>query len=505
MATFNRTLPLILLFITTAFAQPSYIVTTSADTNDGTCDAHCTLREAILASDATEGGTIVFSGMAPNDATIAVSTPLPLLWHPTTIDGTTHPDGRVALDGQALTLPTSENIGLRIRSACLIRGLAVHSFPWIGIEVGGSEGSRIEDTYIGTDLSGMMALGNRFGIHAYVAMDLVVERSVIAGNDGDGLNFFASGGITLRGSYVGVAADGVTPLGNGGDGVDFMSQFEPQYTIGGDDPDAGNVIAYNEGAGVLVQSTSFDGNAIVGNRIFANGGIGIDLGGNGRTLNDPGDADTGPNEFQNYPDLFSAVIDAQDDLIVEYGVDCDEANVTYPLNTEFFLADAAGTGSTLFLGRDTYTLEDHGDGPTPGVKTVNLGNAVELGVMPSDRLVSTATDSASNSSEFSPPLSLATTTLGDHIDFRRGPILDTVYPNPVADTATLRFSLDKGAIVSITVFDVLGREMARLLDGLTPAGDHLIRLYAGVWPSGVYVVRLETENVVSTQRVTIAH
>ena len=47
-------------------------------------------------------------------------------------------------------------------------------------------------------------------------------------------------------------------------------------------------------------------NAIRENRIHSNGGIGIDLGTDGVTGNDAGDADAGPNNLQNFPVLISA-------------------------------------------------------------------------------------------------------------------------------------------------------------------------------------------------------
>ena len=45
------------------------------------------------------------------------------------------------------------------------------------------------------------------------------------------------------------------------------------------------------------------GNRIVGNRIWSNAGLPIDLGADGPTPNDPGDADDGPNLLVNSPDL----------------------------------------------------------------------------------------------------------------------------------------------------------------------------------------------------------
>ena len=49
-------------------------------------------------------------------------------------------------------------------------------------------------------------------------------------------------------------------------------------------------------------------NAIEGNSIFSNGGLGIDLNGNGfPEINDTGDVDTGPNNLQNYPVLSAAM------------------------------------------------------------------------------------------------------------------------------------------------------------------------------------------------------
>jgi hypothetical protein len=75
-------------------------------------------------------------------------------------------------------------------------------------------------------------------------------------------------------------------------------------TVGGTEPGAANTIAFNAGDGVSVLSGAR--NLILSNSVFSNAGKGIDLGGDGITPNDPGDADTGANNLQNFPVLSSA-------------------------------------------------------------------------------------------------------------------------------------------------------------------------------------------------------
>lgn len=132
--------------------------------------------------------------------------------------------------------------------------------------------------------------------------------NIIAGNDQSGIvidhviaAMFPTR-ATIQGNAIGASSTG-TALGNGRSGVLILNGAS-RNTIGGTASGARNIIAYNGADGVTIGNGNTDpalGNAIRGNSIFANGEQGIDLGANGVTNNDVGDADGGPNQRQNTP------------------------------------------------------------------------------------------------------------------------------------------------------------------------------------------------------------
>ncbi|MDX1419739.1 MAG: zinc-dependent metalloprotease [Rubricoccaceae bacterium] len=85
-----------------------------------------------------------------------------------------------------------------------------------------------------------------------------------------------------------------------------------------------------------------------------------------------------------------------------------------------------------------------------------------------------------------------------------GPSLLDLYPNPMDARATVRYAVGAAGTVRVSVYDVLGREVAVLADGTHGAGTHAVGFDAQGLPSGVYVVRVRTEGAVATQRVTLA-
>jgi len=78
------------------------------------------------------------------------------------------------------------------------------------------------------------------------------------------------------------------------------------------------------------------------------------------------------------------------------------------------------------------------------------------------------------------------------------------YPNPFNPTTTIQFDLASETVVSLKVFDVLGREVATLLDkAKTSAGAHMVSFDASHLSSGVYFYRLETPSLSQTRKMVV--
>ena len=72
--------------------------------------------------------------------------------------------------------------------------------------------------------------------------------------------------------------------------------------------------------------------------------------------------------------------------------------------------------------------------------------------------------------------------------------LDQNFPNPFNPSTVIRYSLPADARVTLRVFDVLGREIATLVDARVPAGSHSVSWNAGSVGSGVYFARLRASD-----------
>ncbi|MBD1927824.1 DUF4347 domain-containing protein [Trichocoleus sp. FACHB-90] len=274
----------------------------------------------------------------------------------------------------------------------------------------GSTGNQVLGNYIGTNAAGTADLGNtQNGIEIQYAPNNIIggttagAGNVISGNNSNGIWITGNTatGNQVQGNYIGTKADGSSALGNTIRGV-WLTDGN-NNTIGGTAAGTGNAIAFN-GQGVLVSSGT--GNAILGNSIFSNTSLGIDLGTTGVTPNDVADGDAGANNLQNFPLLTSAVLNGVNTTVT--GTFNSNPNTTFRL--EFFsntALNASGNGEgKTFLGFTNVTTDASGNGSfTANLATVASGNFI----------TATATNS-NNTSEFSTGVAVTTLVSINAID-----------------------------------------------------------------------------------------
>ena len=77
------------------------------------------------------------------------------------------------------------------------------------------------------------------------------------------------------------------------------------------------------------------------------------------------------------------------------------------------------------------------------------------------------------------------------------------YPNPFNPTTNIKYILSKNTIVRLTIYDILGREVAKLVDGMMEAGEHQATWNAGDLPSGVYFYKLSAGDYTETKKMLL--
>jgi len=370
-----------------------------------------------------------------------------------------------ATTGQEITA-----VGINILSGgTTVRGLVLNGWKYGGVGMPTGNGNTIEGNYIGTNAAGTAAVPNLYGVIVVNSANNVIggttaaARNIISGNDDDGVNIYgqpATNNIVI-GNYIGTDVTGTVALGNGDDGVKIQDatnnrvggttasernliahslrngvilkgattsnnvvqgntigtdvsgtldlgnrmhgifiEDAPNNTIGGTAAGAGNLIAYNDLTGINVTTAS--GNRLSSNSIFANDGMGIDLGGDGVTVNDANDADTGANNLQNFPILTGATVSGNTINIA--GLVNSSASTTFRL--EFFAGqncDKSGNGEgRTYLGFVSATTD--GSGQT------NFNASLDYDTAYGSHISATATHTNNDTSEFSPCIMISSSS-----------------------------------------------------------------------------------------------
>jgi hypothetical protein len=185
-----------------------------------------------------------------------------------------------------------------------------------GMVVGdpGTSGNFVQGNFIGLNAGGKNALANSF---AGVAVWNGATSNLFGGTVSSAANVVSANttygfyitdtntsGNLVQGNLIGTDITGTNAQGNGFVNV-VLSDGASGNVIGGTNAGAGNVIAFG-GTGVALYNAGTTNNSIRGNSIFSSSGLGIDFSNDGVTPNDLGDADTGPNNAQNFPVITNA-------------------------------------------------------------------------------------------------------------------------------------------------------------------------------------------------------
>jgi hypothetical protein len=158
-----------------------------------------------------------------------------------------------------------------------------------------------------------------------------------------------------------------------------------------------------------------------------------------------------------------------------------------------------GGDFTLSLGSSTLPA-----GWLVSVRDAVTGTTTELGA---DRTLAFRSDTPLSASE--PRFTLivepssSTSTKDDGRGTMDGFALEQNYPNPFNPSTQIRFTLQSSNVTRLTVFDLLGREVAVLVNGSMPAGAHSVTFDASTLASGVYLYKLEAGGQVMTRRMTL--
>jgi CSLREA domain-containing protein len=181
------------------------------------------------------------------------------------------------LDGVHITLSANVNVigGVTAAARNVISG---NGGDGVDINTSANE-NMVRGNYIGTDAFGTGPLGNggsgvmiQSGAQANLAGGATTGAgNVISANGGDGitLRHAATNDNEVHGNLIGLAADGATDLGNGGNGIQILLGAHHNI-IGGMIGSTGNVISGNDQSGVLIWNAGSDWNEIQGNYIGTN-------------------------------------------------------------------------------------------------------------------------------------------------------------------------------------------------------------------------------------------
>lgn len=233
----------------------------------------------------------------------------------------------------------------------------------------GTSGTIVSDNNIGNNFDGVALEGS--GARVCGNLIGVGEADQNAGNASEGVRIDGGGNLVgdlsdgCAGNLIGfngsdgiqISGDANTVRDNIVGGVIFRDLGNLNggvFLANGSDLNLveGNSLHHSGNDGIRVAAGAGTRNRFDDNDYGENGDQIIDLGDNGPTGNDAGDADSGANNLQNYPEI-TGLASVSGQLEVSYRVDSTLANSNYPLTVDFYIA--ANLQRDIYrIHRDTY-------------------------------------------------------------------------------------------------------------------------------------------------------
>ncbi|MGI9604578.1 MAG: right-handed parallel beta-helix repeat-containing protein, partial [Acidimicrobiales bacterium] len=234
--------------------------------------------------------------------------------------------------------------GLRIDGAAntevfdnLISGNNIHGVYIFGA---GTTGTAVLRNTIGTNAAVTAALPNGFdgvrleGGSSGTTIGSPGNGNIVSGNSQHGVNLNSSSGNTVQANAIGTNAAGTLDLGNTWVGVYGDAFNSSNNLIGGDSAGEENSIAYNQDG---VAFLSGIGNSVIGNSIWSNDGLGIDLDDDGVTANSNADS------WPDYPTI-TAAVESAGTVTVDFDIDLPAGDYRIEAFTNPSGADPSGNG-----------------------------------------------------------------------------------------------------------------------------------------------------------------
>ncbi|WP_412060951.1 DUF1501 domain-containing protein [Rubrivirga sp. IMCC45206] len=230
-----------------------------------------------------------------------------------------------------------------------------------------------------------------------------------------------------------------------------------------------------------------------------------------------GSFDTHANQLGSHANLLRQLGDGLASFFDDLGVTGDADRVLAMTFSEFGRrveqngsnGTDHGTSAPLFLAGPAVAGGLHGDAPDLGAldPAGNLRYTTDFRRVYASLLTGwfglSADEAASVLGAAYEPLGLLASPVSTGTSPALALALDPVRPNPTRGLARVRYHVPGTSRARVSVYDVLGRRIAQLADGVHRGGAHEVIWDAGALPAGAYVLRLETPAGQRSQTATV--